>query len=110
MSIEFELDSLITIFVTGGAVLSSFYFGIRLLGKENRTRANIFLGGLLILGALTILNNLFAHVGFGCSGIPQRHVEILAQEKSRDSRRVSDIKILHSQTREFRTSLYSRNG
>ncbi len=63
MSIEFELDSLITIFVTGGAVLSSFYFGIRLLGKENRTRANIFLGGLLILGALTILNNLFAHVG-----------------------------------------------
>ena len=54
--------------------------------------------------------HLFAHVGFRRKGIPQQHVEILAEETSCDSRRLSGIKILYPQTGQFRTSLYSREG
>lgn len=63
MSIEFQLDSLISIFFTAGAVLASLIFGLSLLFKKQRTRSNIFLGLLLNLGSLTLLNSLFANVG-----------------------------------------------
>ena len=63
MSVEFQLDSLITIFFTAGAVLTSLIFGFNLLFRKERTRSNIFLGWLLILGSLTLLNSFFANVG-----------------------------------------------
>jgi AraC-like DNA-binding protein len=63
MSIEFQIDNLITIFFTGGAVLASLVFGISLLFREQRTRSNVFLGVLLILGSLTLLNSLLANTG-----------------------------------------------
>jgi AraC-like DNA-binding protein len=63
MSIEFQLDSLISIFFTAAAVFASLIFGLNLLFRKQRTRSDIFLGLLLSLGSLTLLNSLFANVG-----------------------------------------------
>ncbi|NBC27790.1 MAG: helix-turn-helix domain-containing protein [Bacteroidetes bacterium] len=63
MSVEFQLDSLVTLFFTAGAVLTSLFFGLHLLFRKQRTRSNIFLGALLILGSFTLLNSLFANAG-----------------------------------------------
>lgn len=63
MSIEFSLDNLISIFFTAGAISSSIFLGISLISRKARTRSTQFLGFLLILGALTVLNTLFANAG-----------------------------------------------
>jgi len=63
MSVELQIDSLISIFFTAGAVLTSLGYGFNLLFRRQRTRSNLFLGILLILGSLTLLNSLFANAG-----------------------------------------------
>jgi AraC-like DNA-binding protein len=63
MSVELQVDSFISIFFTAGAVLTSLGYGFSLLFRKQRTQSNLFLGILLILGSLTLLNSLFANAG-----------------------------------------------
>ena len=57
------VDTIILLMTSGGAVVLSLVFGLRLLFNKQRSRPALFFAVLLILGGLTHLNAVFANGG-----------------------------------------------